>query len=96
MKTKGLLIHINPDKLESAYRVIYDISNKYILIVEYYNPIPVEILYRNQKGKLFKRDFAGEFMNMFPEVSLIDYGFIYHRDPVFPQDDLTWFLMSKK
>ena len=25
-----------------------------------------------------------------------DYGFAYKRDPKFPQDDITWFLMEKK
>ena len=29
-------------------------------------------------------------------LPLIDYGFSYHRDPVFPQDDITWFLMERK
>jgi spore coat polysaccharide biosynthesis protein SpsF len=26
---------------------------------------------------------------------LVDYGFAYHRDPAFPQDDITWFLLEK-
>lgn len=92
---KGVLIHINPDKLESIYKLLYNSSNKYIFIAEYYNPSPVEIDYRGHKGKLFKRDFAGEIMDLFPDVRLIDYGFIYHRDPNFPQDDITWFLLRK-
>ena len=92
---KGVLIHINPEKLESIYKLLYNSSNKYILIAEYYNPSPVEIDYRGHKGKLFKRDFAGEIMDLFPDVRLIDYGFCYHRDPNFPQDDITWFLLRK-
>ena len=24
-----------------------------------------------------------------------DYGFVYRNDPLFPQDDLTWFLLEK-
>ena len=31
-----------------------------------------------------------------PEMQLLDYGFAYHRDPNFPQDDITWFLMEKR
>jgi spore coat polysaccharide biosynthesis protein SpsF len=27
---------------------------------------------------------------------LVDYGFAYHRDPNFPQDDITWFLLEKR
>lgn len=93
--TKGLLIHINPSDLERAYRMIYKTSNKYILIAEYYNPTPIEVEYRGNKGKLWKRDFAGEMLNKYPDLELIDYGFVYHRDN-FSQDDITWFLLRKE
>lgn len=93
--TKGVLIHIAPEKLNDAYEVLYKSSNKYILIAEYYNPSPVEVKYRGNEGKLFKRDFAGEFMDKYTDCQLVDYGFVYHRDPVFPLDDVTWFLMKK-
>lgn len=93
--SKGLLIHIAPEMLSKAYQVLYDSSSRYICIVEYYNPTPVEVEYRGNKGKLFKRDFAGEMMDLYPELCLLDYGFIYHRDNNFPQDDGTWFVLSK-
>lgn len=92
----GVLIHINPDELNTVYEKLYNNSNRYILINEYYNPSPVEIMYRGHEGKLFKRDFAGEFMDKYPDVRLVDYGFVYHRDNNFPGDDATWFLMEKK
>ena len=34
-------------------------------------------------------------MARYPEMKLLDYGFIYRRDRDFPQDDMTWFLMEK-
>jgi pseudaminic acid biosynthesis-associated methylase len=92
---KGVLIHINPNKLNLAYEKLYNASKKYILICEYYNPTPVAIDYRGYENKLFKRDFAGEMMNLYSDLKLRDYGFIYHRDPKFPQDDVTWFLLEK-
>lgn len=92
---KGVLIHINPEKLSIVYEKLYRSSTKYILIAEYYNPSPVSIPYRGHQDKLFKRDFAGEFMDKYPETHLIDYGFLYHRDSAFPQDDITWFLIGK-
>ncbi len=92
---KGVLIHINPKYLDTVYKKLYDISNKYILIAEYYNPTPVEINYRGHSGKLFKRDFAGEMMDKYSNLKLIDYGFAYHRDNNFIQDDITWFLLEK-
>ncbi len=92
---KGVLIHINPEFLPRVYEALFQASNRYIVIVEYYNPTPVEVLYRGRTGKLFKRDFAGEMLDRFPALRVVDYGFAWHRDPDFPQDDLTWFVLEK-
>jgi SAM-dependent methyltransferase len=92
--TKGVLIHINPDKLESVYENLYNLSNRYIMVCEYYNPTPVTIEYRGHKDRLFKRDFAGELIEKY-NLKLLDYGFNYHRDHYFTNDDATWFLMEK-
>lgn len=93
--TRGVLIHINPDELESVYAKMYEFSNRYICVAEYYNPSPVAIPYRGHDDRLFKRDFAGNLMDKFPDLKLVDYGFVYHRDNQFPQDDITWFLLEK-
>ena len=93
---KGVLIHLNPDELKNVYQTLYDSTKKYLVICEYYNPQPVEVNYRGNIGKLFKRDFAGEMLEQYNDLELIDYGFIYHRDNVFPADDFTWFLMKKQ
>ena len=93
---KGVLIHLNPDMLHIAYEKLYSSSRKYICIGEYYNPVPVALNYRGHSDKLYKRDFAGEFMDQYPDVELVKYGFAYHKDPLFPQDDINWFLFKKK
>jgi len=93
--TKGVLIHINPDKLQDVYHTLYSHSNRYILVAEYYNPTPVSIEYHGEKDKLFKRDFAGELLDRYTDLRLVDYGFLYKRDVNFPQDDISWFLMEK-
>ena len=92
---KGVLIHINPEYLSTVYQKLYDASSNYILIAEYYNPSPVAIPYRGHSDRLFKRDFAGEMLQLYSDLKLIDYGFLYKNDPVFPQDDITWFLLEK-
>ncbi len=94
--TKGVLIHINPDKLNKVYETIYKLSKKYICIAEYYNPSPITIDYRGETNKLFKRDFAGELLEKYNDLLLVDYGFKYKRDNNYPQDDITWFLIQKK
>jgi len=93
--TKGVLIHLNPDELDRVYEILYESSQKYICVAEYYNPSPINITYRGHEGYLFKRDFASELMNKYSSLQLINYGFAYHKDNNFRQDDITWFLMSK-
>lgn len=92
---RGVLIHINPEYLNKVYEIMYKTTNRYICLAEYYNPKPVSIEYREERDKLFKRDFAGELMDNYPDLKLVDYGFVYHRDNNFPQDDITWFLLEK-
>ena len=94
--SKGVLIHLAPELLAAAYDQLYALSQRYILIAEYYNPVPVEVSYRGNSGKLFKRDFAGEMLDRYADLQLLDYGFGYHRDPQFPVDDITWFLLEKR
>ena len=92
---KTVLIHINPDFLTKVYELLYESSGKYICIAEYYNPTPVTVEYRGHNERLFKRDFAGEIMQQYPDLKLVDYGFFYHRDNNYPIDDINWFLLKK-
>jgi pseudaminic acid biosynthesis-associated methylase len=93
---KTVLIHINPEQLPRVYDVLYRSSSRYVMIAEYYNPQPVEVSYRGHTQRLFKRDFAGEMLDAYPDLRLVDYSFVYRRDPIVPQDDITWFLLEKR
>lgn len=93
---KGVLIHINPLMLPEVYGKLFSACGRYMLVAEYYNPVPVAIPYRGHSERLFKRDFAGEIMDLYTCMQLVDYGFVYRRDPNFPQDDITWFLLEKR
>ena len=92
---KGVLIHINPASLLSVYDKLVASCARYLLVAEYYNPTPIAIPYRGHNDRLFKRDFAGEILERHSQMRLLDYGFAYRRDPCFPQDDITWFLMER-
>ena len=93
---KGVLIHINPKSLPEVYGKLFNATEKYLLVAEYYNPEPIALNYRGNHNRLFKRDFAGEIMELYPSLNLVDYGFVYKRDPKFPQDDINWFLFQKE
>jgi hypothetical protein len=60
-----------------------------------YNPTPGAIHYREHDDRLFKRDFAGEFLVAHPEFQFVDYGFVWRRDSLFPLDDITGFLRKR-
>jgi pseudaminic acid biosynthesis-associated methylase len=94
--TKGVLIHIDPNELSNVYDLMYATSKRYICMVEYHNPSPIELDYRGHEGKLFKRDFAGELWEKYPDLVLLDYGFFYGRDPRHHQEDMNWFLFEKR
>ncbi len=92
----GVMIHLPPQDLPAVYKKMFDLSDKYVLINEYFNPVPVEIDYRGHAGRLFKRDFGSEFMDATNnEVELVDYGFLWRRvEPAW--DNTTWWLFKKK
>jgi spore coat polysaccharide biosynthesis protein SpsF len=86
---------VAPDDLPAAYAVLHDAAERYVLLAEYFAKTPTEVQYRGQDRALWRRDFAGEFLDMHPNMRLRDYGFAYSRDAVAPQDDLTWMLMER-
>ncbi len=92
---KGVLIHINPLALETVYERLYRSASKYICVIEFYNPTPVVVEYRGHQDKLYKRDFAGEILDKYPDLHLTDYGFVYWRDSNFAIGDINWFLLEK-
>jgi len=94
--TSGVLIHINPERLPKVYDLLHGCSRSYVLVWEYYNPTPVTVPYRGHSERLYKRDFAGELLDRYPDLELVDYGFQYRRDHNFPADDSTWFLLAKQ
>ena len=93
--SRGVLIHQNPKLLDKFYAKLYNHSFKYILIDEYFSPFPTEVKYRGHDGKLFKRDFAKEFWQLYPLLELVDYGFFWKQDTFTHNDDSNWFLFKK-
>jgi len=91
--TSGVLIHIHPDQLEASCREILRVSRRYVVCIEYFSDKPEEVLYRGHAQALFKRDFGGFWMDLAPELRLLDYGFAWKRATGL--DNLTWQLFEK-
>ncbi len=90
------MIHLAPVVLPDVCDRMFVASARYLLIAEYYNTTPVEVSYRGHRSRVFKRDFAGEMIDRCPSLQLVDYDFVYRRDPKWAQDDANWFLLEKR
>jgi spore coat polysaccharide biosynthesis protein SpsF len=91
--TSGVLIHVSPALLPAAYREMHRVSARYLLTVEYFAVEPEEKTYRGEQGLLFKRDFGALWLEMFPGLEIVDYGFFWR--PASGLDNLTWWLFRK-
>lgn len=93
--TKGLLIHIAPKDLPKAYEVINSLARRHILIMEYYAPKMEMIEYRGESDRLWRAPHAEQLMEAYPDLGLLDYGFVSKLDD-HPQDDITWWLLERR
>lgn len=88
----GFLIHVNPTCLNETYEKLLALSQKYILVCEYFHPEPITVVYRGNKNLLFVRDFAKEINQL--DVHLINHGFLWkHQNPDW--DNVHWWLFEK-
>lgn len=91
--TCGVLIHIPEPDLQKTLHEIYRVSSQYILCLEYFARDPVTISYHDHGDMLFKRDFGGLYLDLFPDLEIVDDGFFWRRST--GADDLTWCLLKK-
>lgn len=90
--TMGVLIHQAPDALPLVMGEIVRCSRRFVLCGEYFAEKPTEVPYRGQQGALFKRDFGGLYVSLFPELTLRGGGFLSRDDG---WDDVTWWMFEK-
>jgi spore coat polysaccharide biosynthesis protein SpsF len=91
--TRGVLIHVPPEDLLPSCRELVRVSRRYVMAVEYFSPREETIPYRGHDRALFKRDFGGFYLDHFPELRVVDYGFDWKR--VTGMDDLIWWVFEK-
>lgn len=91
--TSGVLIHVNPDRLLKCCAEIHRVSRQYIACIEYFSDKSEQVPYRGQTEALFKRDFGSYYLDNFPDLRILDYGFAWRR--VTGLDNLTWWIFEK-
>ncbi len=69
--TSGVLIHIDPNNLIYAMKEICRCTKKYIWGFEYYSDKLQEIIYRGNKGVLWKQNFSKLFLDNFKNLTLV-------------------------
>jgi pseudaminic acid biosynthesis-associated methylase len=77
--TSGVLIHINPENLARVFDNLMTFSNRYLILIEYFNRTPVEIPYHGQSGLLWKRDFGKDFLE-YSNWKVVSYGFLWGQE----------------
>ena len=93
MFTCGVLIHITPADLPSVMDEIYRTTREYIRGAEYYAPEITQVRYRDHSELLWKMDFAGQYMQRFPDLELVK----EQRLPYLDNANVnTVFLLKKK
>jgi pseudaminic acid biosynthesis-associated methylase len=92
--TFGVLIHIHPDNLLTSMSEIYRTARRYIICAEYFADKPTEVSYRGHTEALFKRDFGGHYLDNFPKLKVVDYGFFWNR--LTAMDNTTWWVLEKQ
>lgn len=92
--TSGVLIHVPPDELLASCAELVRVSSRYVAAIEYFAPAPEEVLYRGQTEALFKRDFGAFYLDNFPGLRVLDYGFAWSRATGL--DNATWWLFEKE
>lgn len=91
--TSGMLIHIHPDELLAACKEIHRCARRYIACIEYFSDQPEAIPYRGYEDVLFKCDFGSFWLDNFPDLRTLGYGFKWKR--ACGLDNLTWWLFEK-
>jgi spore coat polysaccharide biosynthesis protein SpsF len=90
--TMGVLIHQPESTLPLVMAEMVRCSARLVLCGEYYAPETVEVPYRGQEGALFRRDYGGRFAELFPELELVEQGFLGRAEG---WDDVTWWLFRR-
>jgi len=91
--TMGVLIHQPEESLADVIVEMFRCSRKYILCAEYFSEETQEVLYHQQQGALFKRNYPKIFLEIFPELELLKEGFLSKQDG---WDDVSYWVFSKQ
>jgi spore coat polysaccharide biosynthesis protein SpsF len=92
--TSAVLIHVHPSLLDRTLDELHRVSARYIFCAEFFAQSQEAVTWRGEEGLLHRNDYGGLYMDRFPDLELIDYGFWWRR--VTNGGDCTWQLFRKR
>lgn len=92
--TTGVLIHQPPSDLPAVMDEIVRCSRRYVLCGEYHADQLEEVPYRGQEGALFRQDYGRLYRERFPQLQLVDEGFLPRSGGVW--DDITYWVFEQR
>ena len=91
--TTGVLIHQSPEELPRVMDEIVRASRRYVLCGEYRADELEEVPYRGQRGALYKQDYGRLYQERFPQLRLLEEGFLPKSEGVW--DDVTYWVFEQ-
>lgn len=91
--TTGVLIHQSPEELPRVMDEIVRCSRRYVLCGEYRADELEEVPYRGQRGALYKQDYGRLYQERFPQLQLLEEGFLPKSEGVW--DDVTYWVFEQ-
>jgi pseudaminic acid biosynthesis-associated methylase len=91
--TTGVLIHQEPSEVGELMAEIVRCARRFVICGEYFAEEPTEVPYRGQQGALFKQDYGELYKRLFPQLTLLEEGFLSPREGRW--DDLTYWVFGK-
>lgn len=90
--TSGVLIHLPREELLASMRTIYNLSDRFIICMEYFSPEEREVNYRGHDKALYCDDYGTMWLDNFP-LRCFGYGFLWKR--MTGIDNLTYWFFEK-
>jgi spore coat polysaccharide biosynthesis protein SpsF len=90
--TMGVLIHQPENALPLVMAEVVRCSKKYVFCAEYFSETEVEVPYHEQHGALFKRNYGKLYEDLFPELVLVEQGFLSREEG---WDDVTFWVFRR-
>lgn len=91
--TMGVLIHQPRATLPLVMAEVVRCSRRLVLCGEYYAPQLMEVPYRGHSGALFKDDYGAMYQRLFPELALLEKGFLSREEG---WDDVTYWVFENR